>query len=96
MQGATQTVVGVVDAAAHIMDVARDEAAKCKEAARNDNNEFNIRKNFLENAVNSIRRRHADSTITSLPQIKKETISRIYRARFFLWTSSMWKYPKAK
>lgn len=36
------------------MDVARDEAAKCKEAARNDDNEFNIRKNFLENAVNSI------------------------------------------
>ena len=37
------------------MDVARDEAAKCKEAARNDNNEFNIRKNFLDNAVNSIK-----------------------------------------
>ena len=36
------------------MDVARDEAAKCKEAARTDNNEFNIRKNFLVNAVNSI------------------------------------------
>lgn len=54
MQGATQAVVGIADAAAHIMDVARDEAAKCKEAARTDNNEFNIRKNFLENAVNSI------------------------------------------
>ena len=37
------------------MDVARDEAAKCKEAARNDDNEFNIRKNFLDNAVNSIK-----------------------------------------
>ena len=37
------------------MDVARDEAAKCKEAARNDDNEFNIRKNFLVNAVNSIK-----------------------------------------
>lgn len=48
-------VVGIADAAAHIMDVARDEAAKCKEAARNDNNEFNIRKKILENAVNSIR-----------------------------------------
>ena len=48
-------MVGVADAAAHIMDVARDEAAKCKEAARNDNNEFNIRKNFLDNAVNSIK-----------------------------------------
>ena len=54
MEGATQAVVGVADAAAHIMDVARDEAAKCKEAARNDDNEFNMRKNFLENAVNSI------------------------------------------
>ena len=48
-------MVGVADAAAHIMDVARDEAAKCKEAARTDNNEFNIRKNFLDNAVNSIK-----------------------------------------
>ena len=37
------------------MDVARDEAAKTKEAARNDDNEFNIRKNFLDNAVNSIK-----------------------------------------
>ena len=55
MEGATQAVVGVADAAAHIMDVARDEAAKCKEAARNDDNEFNIRKNFLDNAVNSIK-----------------------------------------
>ena len=55
MQGATQAVVGIADAAAHIMDVARDEAAKCKEVARNDDNEFNIRKNFLENAVNSIK-----------------------------------------
>ncbi|CAD6575247.1 MAG: hypothetical protein ASARMPRED_007141 [Alectoria sarmentosa] len=55
VEGATQAVVGVADAAAHIMDVARDEAAKCKEAARNDDNEFNIRKNFLDNAVNSIK-----------------------------------------
>lgn len=37
------------------MDVARDEAAKTKEAARTDNNEFNIAKNFLDNAVNSIK-----------------------------------------
>lgn len=37
------------------MDVARDEAAKTKEAARNDDNEFNIRKNFLDNAVNAIK-----------------------------------------
>lgn len=50
-----QKVVEVADAAAHIMDVARGEAAKCKEAARTDNNEFNIRKNFLTNAINSIK-----------------------------------------
>lgn len=36
------------------MDVARAEAAKAKEANRTDNNEFNIRKNFLLNAVNAI------------------------------------------
>ncbi len=36
------------------MDVARSEAAKAKEAGRIDNNEFNIAKNFLVNAVNAI------------------------------------------
>lgn len=36
------------------MDVARDEAAKCKAAADAGNNEFNVRKNFLVNAVNAI------------------------------------------
>lgn len=36
------------------MQVARTEAAAAKEAGRIDNNEFNIRKNFLLNAVNSI------------------------------------------
>ena len=44
----------MADAAAHIMDTVRVESAKAKEAARNDNNEFNIRKNFLDNAVNAI------------------------------------------
>ena len=42
-------------AATHIMDTVRVESAKAKEAARNDNNEFNIRKNFLDNAVAAIR-----------------------------------------
>ena len=37
------------------MDVARDKAAKCKEAPRTSDNEFNLRKNFLEIAVNSIK-----------------------------------------
>ena len=36
------------------MDVARSEAAKAKEAGRIDNNEFNIAKNFLVNAVSAI------------------------------------------
>ena len=44
----------MADAAAHILDTVRVESAKAKEAARNDNNEFNIAKNFLDNAVNSI------------------------------------------
>ena len=49
-----QQVVQMADAATHIMDAVRVESAKAKEAARNDNNEFNIRKNFLDNAVNAI------------------------------------------
>ena len=56
MEGATQAVVGIADAAAHIQDVAREQAAKAKEAARNDENEFNIRKNFLDNTVDAIRK----------------------------------------
>ena len=44
----------IADAAEHIMQVARTEAARAKEAGRIDNNEFNIRKNFLLNAVNAI------------------------------------------
>ena len=45
----------MADAAAHITDVVRDQAAKNKEATRNEDNEFNIRKQFLDNAVNAIR-----------------------------------------
>ena len=51
---ATQSVVGIADAAAHIEDVVRSEAAKNKEAMRQEDNEFNIRKNFLDNAVAAI------------------------------------------
>lgn len=47
-----QTAVSVSDAAAHIMDTVREQQAK--EAARNNDNEFNIRKNFLDNAVAAI------------------------------------------
>ncbi|KAG8530169.1 uncharacterized protein KY384_005652 [Bacidia gigantensis] len=54
-QAATQTVVGIADAAAHIAQIVREQAAINKEAMRNEDNEFNIRKNFLDNAVNAIK-----------------------------------------
>ena len=37
------------------MDVFRDEAKKVKEAAHVSGNEFNNRKNFVDNAVNAIK-----------------------------------------
>lgn len=37
------------------MDIFREQAAKAKEAARTADNEFNIRKNFLDNSVNAIK-----------------------------------------
>lgn len=37
------------------MDVIRDQTAKANEAARQADNEFNIRKNFLDNTVNAIK-----------------------------------------
>ena len=46
----------MADAAAHIMDTVRVEFAKAMEVSRNDNNEFNIRKNFLDNAVSAVRK----------------------------------------
>ena len=49
-----QQVVEMAGAAEQIMQTVREESARAKEAARNDNNEFNIAKNFLDNAVNSI------------------------------------------
>jgi hypothetical protein len=48
-------VVGFAEAGAKISDIARQEAQKLKEQARNDNNEFNIRKQFLDNSISSIR-----------------------------------------
>jgi hypothetical protein len=48
-------VVGVAQAAGQIMDIVRDETAKANEAARTADNEFNIRKNFLDNTVNAIK-----------------------------------------
>ncbi|KAL8784864.1 MAG: hypothetical protein Q9195_008857 [Heterodermia aff. obscurata] len=44
----------MADAATHIMDTVRVESAKAAEASRNNDNEFNIRKNFLDNAVSAI------------------------------------------
>jgi hypothetical protein len=37
------------------MDIVRDQTAKANEAARTADNEFNIRKNFLDNTVNAIK-----------------------------------------
>lgn len=51
---ATGAVLGATDIAAHIMDTVRDQNAKSKASARTENNEFNIRKNFLDNGVNAI------------------------------------------
>jgi hypothetical protein len=48
-------VVDVAQAAGQIMDIVRDETAKANEAARTADNEFNIRKNFLDNTVNAIK-----------------------------------------
>ncbi len=48
-------VVGMADAAAHLDDVVRSEATKNKETERNNDNEFNTRKNFLDKAVNALK-----------------------------------------
>lgn len=52
---AAHQVVDVAQAAGQIMDIVRDETAKANEAARTADNEFNIRKNFLDNTVNAIK-----------------------------------------
>jgi hypothetical protein len=45
----------MADAAAHIQQVTRQIAAQIKEDMRNEDNEFNIRNQFLSNAVNAIK-----------------------------------------
>ena len=45
----------MADAITHIEETARAEAANLREAARQADNEFNIRKQFLENSVEAIR-----------------------------------------
>jgi hypothetical protein len=45
----------MAQAAGQIMDIVRDQTAKANEAARTADNEFNIRKNFLDNTVNAIK-----------------------------------------
>ncbi|KAH8601629.1 hypothetical protein B0O99DRAFT_713619 [Bisporella sp. PMI_857] len=52
---AANQVVDVAQAAGKIMDIVRDQTAKAHEAARTADNEFNIRKNFLDNTVNAIK-----------------------------------------
>ena len=48
-------VVDVAEGASKLMDIFRDQASKVKEADRKNDNEFNIRKSFLENSVASLR-----------------------------------------
>ena len=52
---AAHQVVDMAHAAGQIMDIVRDQTAKANEAARTADNEFNIRKNFLDNTVNAIK-----------------------------------------
>jgi hypothetical protein len=52
---AAHQVVDMAQAAGQIMDIVRDQTAKANEAARTADNEFNIRKNFLDNTVNAIK-----------------------------------------
>ncbi|EHK97849.1 putative Sodium/potassium/calcium exchanger 1 [Glarea lozoyensis 74030] len=47
--------VQIAEGASKLMDIFRDQAAKVKEADRKDDNEFNIRKSFIENSVAIIR-----------------------------------------
>lgn len=55
MGDAVHQVVDVAQAAGQIIDIVRDQTAKATEAARTAENEFNIRKNFLDNNVNAIK-----------------------------------------
>jgi hypothetical protein len=49
------TVVDIAEAGAKISDIVRQEATKAAEQERTDDNEFNIRKQFLDNAVEAIK-----------------------------------------
>ena len=51
---APQMVVEAAQAVSTIMDIFREQARKIAEENRQDDNDFNIRKNFLENAVAAI------------------------------------------
>ena len=51
---APQMLVDAAQAVTSIMDTVREEARKIAEQNRQDDNDFNIRKNFLENAVAAI------------------------------------------
>jgi hypothetical protein len=46
----------MTDAAAHIQKVTREMAAQTKDDMRNEDNEFNIRNQFLSNAVDAIKK----------------------------------------
>lgn len=48
---AMNQVVEVAEGASKLIDIIREQANKSKEAARQDDNEFIIRKNFLDNSV---------------------------------------------
>jgi len=52
---AADTAVNVAEAGAKIMDIIRDENAKAVEAARQENNEFNACKSFLDNHLIAIK-----------------------------------------
>jgi hypothetical protein len=47
--------VDIAEAGAKISDIVRQEATKAAEQERTDDNEFNIRKQFLDNAVEAIK-----------------------------------------
>lgn len=47
--------MGLAEAGKHLSDIARQMAEDLKEQARNNDNEFNIRKQFLDNSVNAIK-----------------------------------------
>jgi hypothetical protein len=55
VDGVTQAVVNMADAAQHIQSVAIAMAQQNKDKMNADDNDYNIRNQFLENAVNAIK-----------------------------------------